>query len=94
MARKKIKSRKLDNTTARQVTSSKRRRGPFKKAKGLGILCDAKVGVIVFSSTDKLSEYSSNSLSYACCVIFLTPMSTLFFLNLSRSSSFACYAFR
>ncbi|CAA6664355.1 unnamed protein product [Spirodela intermedia] len=62
MAREKIKIRKIDNTTARQVTFSKRRRGLFKKAKELAILCDAEVGVILLSSNGKLFEYSSNSM--------------------------------
>ncbi|CAA6664353.1 unnamed protein product [Spirodela intermedia] len=60
MARGKIKIRKIDNKTARQVTFSKRRRGLFKKAKELAILCDAEVGLIIFSSNGKLFEYSSN----------------------------------
>ncbi|CAA7400934.1 unnamed protein product [Spirodela intermedia] len=60
MSRGKIKIRKIDNTTARQVTFSKRRKGLFKKAEELAILCDAQVGVIVSSSTGKLYEHSSN----------------------------------
>lgn len=62
MAREKIKIRKIDNATARQVTFSKRRRGLFKKAEELAILCDAEVGLIVFSSTNKLFEYASSSM--------------------------------
>ncbi|CAA6664359.1 unnamed protein product [Spirodela intermedia] len=60
MVREKIKIRKIENTTTRQVTFSKRRRGLFKKAEELAILCDAEIGVIVFSSTGKLSEFFSN----------------------------------
>uniref|UniRef100_A0A1D1Z2W4 MADS-box protein SVP n=1 Tax=Anthurium amnicola TaxID=1678845 RepID=A0A1D1Z2W4_9ARAE len=62
MAREKIKIRKIDNITARQVTFSKRRRGLFKKAQELAILCDADVGLMVFSSTGKLFDYSSTSM--------------------------------
>ncbi|CAA7400941.1 unnamed protein product [Spirodela intermedia] len=62
MVREKIKIRKIENTTTRQVTFSKRRRGLFKKAEELAILCDAEIGVIVFSSTGKLSEFFSNSM--------------------------------
>ncbi|KAK6154174.1 hypothetical protein DH2020_013813 [Rehmannia glutinosa] len=43
MAREKIQIRKIDNATARQVTFSKRRRGLFKKAEELSVLCDADV---------------------------------------------------
>lgn len=60
MARKKIKIKKIDNITARQVTFSKRRRGIFKKAQELSVLCDAEVGLIVFSATEKLYEYASS----------------------------------
>nr|WQI83101.1 MADS-box transcription factor [Spirodela polyrhiza] len=62
MGREKTKIRKIDNTTTRQVTFSKRRRSLFKKAEELAILCDAEVGLIVFSSTGRLYEYSSNSM--------------------------------
>nr|AYK27569.1 agamous-like 24 [Morus alba var. alba] len=62
MGREKIKIKKIDNVTARQVTFSKRRRGLFKKAQELSVLCDAEVALIVFSSTGKLFEYSSSSM--------------------------------
>ncbi|KAK1423188.1 hypothetical protein QVD17_18483 [Tagetes erecta] len=62
MAREKIKIKKIDNATARQVTFSKRRRGLFKKAEELSVLCDADVAVIIFSSTGKLFHYSSSSM--------------------------------
>lgn len=60
MAREKIQIRKIDNATARQVTFSKRRRGLFKKAEELSVLCDADVALIIFSSTGKLFEYASS----------------------------------
>lgn len=59
MAREKIQIKKIENATARQVTFSKRRRGLFKKAEELSVLCDADVALIVFSSTGKLFEYSN-----------------------------------
>ncbi|KAK6150346.1 hypothetical protein DH2020_015278 [Rehmannia glutinosa] len=62
MAREKIQIKKIDNVTARQVTFSKRRRGLFKKAQELSVLCDADVGLIIFSSTGKLFEYASSSM--------------------------------
>ncbi|ESQ51116.1 hypothetical protein EUTSA_v10022995mg [Eutrema salsugineum] len=61
MGRGKIVIRRIDNSTSRQVTFSKRRSGLLKKAKELAILCDAEVGVIIFSSTGKLYDYASNS---------------------------------
>eukprot|EP00256_Glycine_max_P062202 XP_014631628.1 MADS-box protein SVP-like isoform X2 [Glycine max] len=63
MTRTRIKIKKIDNITARQVTFSKRRRGLFKKAEELSVLCDAEVGLIVFSSTGKLFDYSSSSMN-------------------------------
>ncbi|KAF8411370.1 hypothetical protein HHK36_003919 [Tetracentron sinense] len=62
MARTKIQIKKITNTTARQVTFSKRRRGLLKKAEELAILCDAEVALIIFSATGKLFEYSSSSM--------------------------------
>ncbi|CAH1413446.1 unnamed protein product [Lactuca virosa] len=62
MGRGKIAIRRIDNSTSRQVTFSKRRNGLLKKAKELAILCDAEVGVIIFSSTNKLYEFSSASM--------------------------------
>ncbi|RVW98944.1 MADS-box protein JOINTLESS [Vitis vinifera] len=61
MARQKIQIKKIDNTAARQVTFSKRRRGLFKKAQELSTLCDAEIALIVFSAAGKLFEYSSSS---------------------------------
>ncbi|XVF44848.1 hypothetical protein PTKIN_Ptkin02bG0156800 [Pterospermum kingtungense] len=61
MTRKKIQIKKIDNTAARQVTFSKRRRGLFKKAHELSTLCDAEIALVVFSATGKLFEYSSTS---------------------------------
>ncbi|XP_056693904.1 MADS-box transcription factor 27 isoform X3 [Spinacia oleracea] len=62
MGRGKIVIRRIDNSTSRQVTFSKRRNGLLKKAKELAILCDAEVGVMVFSSTGKLYDFSNSSL--------------------------------
>ncbi|XP_061973170.1 MADS-box transcription factor 23-like isoform X2 [Populus nigra] len=62
MGRGKIEIRRIDNSTSRQVTFSKRRGGLLKKAKELAILCDAEVGVMIFSSTGKLYDFSSTSM--------------------------------
>ncbi|XP_047322503.1 floral homeotic protein PMADS 1-like [Impatiens glandulifera] len=63
MARGKIQIKRIDNDTNRQVTYSKRRNGLFKKAGELTVLCDAKVSIIMLSSTGKLHEYISSSIS-------------------------------
>ncbi|KAJ0098967.1 hypothetical protein Patl1_20472 [Pistacia atlantica] len=62
MGRGKIEIKRIENLNSRQVTFSKRRNGLLKKAKELSVLCDAEVGVIIFSSTDKLYESSSSSM--------------------------------
>lgn len=62
MGRGKIVIRRIDNCTSRQVTFSKRRKGLIKKAKELAILCDAQVGLVIFSSTGKLYEYANTSM--------------------------------
>ncbi|XP_022876356.1 MADS-box transcription factor ANR1-like [Olea europaea var. sylvestris] len=62
MGRGKIVIRRIDNSTSRQVTFSKRRSGLLKKAKELSILCDAQVGLIIFSSSGKLYDFASTSM--------------------------------
>jgi len=60
MGRGKIVIQKIDDSTSRQVTFSKRRKGLIKKAKELAILCDAEVCLIIFSNTDKLYDFASS----------------------------------
>ncbi|XP_010446607.1 PREDICTED: agamous-like MADS-box protein AGL21 isoform X1 [Camelina sativa] len=62
MGRGKIVIQRIDDSTSRQVTFSKRRKGLIKKAKELAILCDAEVGLIIFSSTGKLYDFASSSM--------------------------------
>ncbi|XP_057984617.1 MADS-box transcription factor 47-like [Hevea brasiliensis] len=61
MGRGKIVIRRIDNSASRQVTFSKRRKGLIKKAKELAILCDAEIGLAIFSSSGKLYEFASSS---------------------------------
>ncbi|KAL3723998.1 hypothetical protein ACJRO7_036076 [Eucalyptus globulus] len=63
MVKGKIAIRKINCSKSRQVTFFKRRTGLLKKAKELSILCDAEIGVIIFSCTGKLYEYASTSMS-------------------------------
>ncbi|XWS33818.1 hypothetical protein CRYUN_Cryun22dG0115500 [Craigia yunnanensis] len=63
MGRGKIEIKRIENTTNRQVTYSKRRNGIFKKAQELTVLCDAKVSLIMFSSTGKFHEFISPNIS-------------------------------
>ncbi|KAJ0074596.1 hypothetical protein Patl1_37548 [Pistacia atlantica] len=61
MARGKIQIKRIENSTQRQVTFSKRRSGIFKKAHELTVLYDAKFSIVMLSSTSKLHEYISFS---------------------------------
>ena len=88
MAREKIQIKKIDNATARQVTFSKRRRGLFKKADELSILCDADVAVIIFSATGKFFEYSSSrSLSLSLSLSLNTQTHTAISVSCSSYRS-------
>ncbi|ERN09879.1 hypothetical protein AMTR_s00013p00114420 [Amborella trichopoda] len=59
MGRGKVELKRIEKPNTRQVTFTKRRNGLLKKAFELSLLCDADVALIVFSSTGRLSEYSS-----------------------------------
>ncbi|KAJ6800636.1 MADS-box transcription factor 50-like [Iris pallida] len=61
MVRGKTQLRRIENETSRQVTFSKRRSGLLKKAFELSVLCDAEVGLVVFSPRGRLSEFSSST---------------------------------
>jgi hypothetical protein len=62
MGRGKIAIRRIENQTTRQVTFSKRRAGLLKKTHELSVLCDAQIGLIIFSSTGKLCQYCTEGL--------------------------------
>nr|ABE11601.1 MADS-box transcription factor AP3 [Trochodendron aralioides] len=61
MGRGKIEIKRIENSTNKQVTYSKRRKGIFKKASELTVLCDAKVSLIMISNTGKMHEFISPS---------------------------------
>ncbi|XP_019701893.1 MADS-box transcription factor 2 isoform X1 [Elaeis guineensis] len=61
MGRGKIEIKRIENSTNRQVTFSKRRNGIIKKAREISVLCDAQVSLVIFSSSGKMSEYCSPS---------------------------------
>lgn len=65
MGRGKIEIKRIENTTTRQVTFSKRRTGLLKKTNELSVFCDAQIGLIIFSSTGKLFQYCSQPYRYA-----------------------------
>ncbi|CAO2834243.1 unnamed protein product [Amaranthus hypochondriacus] len=61
MGRGKIEIKRIENTTNRQVTCSKRTNGIIKKAKEISVLCDAKVSVVIFSNNGRMHKYHTTS---------------------------------
>ncbi|KAL0656735.1 hypothetical protein Bca4012_077319 [Brassica carinata] len=61
MGRVKLEIKRIENTTNRQVTFSKRRNGLIKKAYELSILCDIDIALIMFSPSDRLSLFSGKT---------------------------------
>ncbi|XP_027773500.1 agamous-like MADS-box protein AGL8 homolog isoform X3 [Solanum pennellii] len=64
MGRGRVQLKRIENKINRQVTFSKRRSGLLKKAHEISVLCDAEVGLIVFSTKGKLFEYANDSWHY------------------------------
>ncbi|CAN8318697.1 unnamed protein product [Cochlearia groenlandica] len=62
MVRGKTQMKRIENSTSRQVTFSKRRNGLLKKAFELSVLCDAQVSLIIFSPKSKLYEFASSNM--------------------------------
>ncbi|XP_047324422.1 agamous-like MADS-box protein AGL12 [Impatiens glandulifera] len=60
MARGKVQMKRIENPVHRQVTFCKRRTGLLKKAKELSILCDAEIGILIYSAHGKLYELATN----------------------------------
>ncbi|BAT06046.1 Os08g0494100 [Oryza sativa Japonica Group] len=58
MGRVKLPIKRIENTTNRQVTFSKRRNGLIKKAYELSVLCDIDVALLMFSPSGRLSHFS------------------------------------
>ncbi|XP_021861962.1 agamous-like MADS-box protein AGL29 [Spinacia oleracea] len=53
MGRRKVEMKKIEKSSSRLVTFSKRRSGVFKKANEISTLCGAEVAIIVFSPAGK-----------------------------------------
>ncbi|XP_051117204.1 truncated transcription factor CAULIFLOWER A-like isoform X2 [Andrographis paniculata] len=61
MRQGKVQLKRIENKISRQVTFSKRRSGLLKKAHEISVMCDAEVGLIVFSTKGKLFHYATDS---------------------------------
>lgn len=73
MGRVKLPIKKIENTTSRQVTFSKRRNGLIKKAYELSVLCDVDVALIMFSPSGRPTLFSGNRRSAFLLVIIADP---------------------
>ncbi|RWW45743.1 hypothetical protein BHE74_00048386 [Ensete ventricosum] len=51
--------KRIENPVHRQVTFCKRRTSLLKKANELSVLCDAEIGIIIFSTHGKLYELAT-----------------------------------
>ncbi|KAH6795798.1 hypothetical protein C2S51_036784 [Perilla frutescens var. frutescens] len=61
LGRRKIEIKKIHKKTKLQVTFSKRRRGLFRKASELAILCGAQLAIVVQSPADKIFTFAHPS---------------------------------
>nr|WHS04460.1 FL1 [Chrysanthemum x morifolium] len=61
MGRGRVTLKRIENKINRQVTFSKRRTGLLKKAHEISVLCDADVGLVVFSAKGKLCEFATDA---------------------------------
>ncbi|URE17917.1 MADS-box transcription factor [Musa troglodytarum] len=66
MARGKVQLKRIENPVHRQVTFCKRRTSLLKKANELSVLCDAEIGIIIFSTHGKLYELATKGYKTAC----------------------------
>ncbi|KAL0866874.1 hypothetical protein Bca101_045992 [Brassica carinata] len=62
MVRGRVEVKRIESKVNRQVTFSKRKGGLLKKAYELSVLCDVEVALIIFSSSGKLYEFSSDAM--------------------------------
>ncbi|GMH21598.1 hypothetical protein Nepgr_023440 [Nepenthes gracilis] len=60
MGRGKIEIKRIENSSNRQVTYSKRRNGIIKKAKDISVLCDAKPSQNLSNQLDRIKKENEN----------------------------------
>ena len=78
MARGKVQLKRIENPVHRQVTFCKRRAGLLKKAKELSVLCDAEIGLLIFSAHGKLYELATNGYTNNSLSLIVSPHVTIF----------------
>ncbi|KAF3780344.1 MADS-box protein [Nymphaea thermarum] len=69
--------KRIENATDRQVTFSERRDGLLKTAHELAVLCDAQIGLIIFSSSGQMFEYCSPPSSTILYIRLFSQLSSI-----------------
>ncbi|KAJ9566379.1 hypothetical protein OSB04_002345 [Centaurea solstitialis] len=62
MGRGKIEMKRIEDDITRHVSFRNRKKGLFKKAYELSVLCDAEIALIIFGDSGSVSEYASNNI--------------------------------
>lgn len=85
MGRVKLKIKRLESTSNRQVTYSKRRNGILKKARELSILCDIDIVLLMFSPTGRSTLFHGQRryFKFVQFKINMHDFSNMFFLERS-----------
>lgn len=78
MGRVKLKIKRLENLSSRQVTYSKRKAGILKKAKELSILCDIDLVLLMFAPNGKPTICVGER---RCETFFFYPRQSFVYLN-------------
>jgi len=61
MGRKKLKLKRIESLKERSSKFSKRKKGLFKKAEEVALLCDSDIMLIVVSPTEKPTVFNTRS---------------------------------
>ncbi|ESQ50194.1 hypothetical protein EUTSA_v10002204mg, partial [Eutrema salsugineum] len=75
MGRKKIELKRIECQKERSSKYSKRKKGLFKKAEEMAVLCDVDIGLLVFSPTSKPTLFHSRSRPLSSILDKLSAMS-------------------
>ena len=92
MRKGKVVIKKLDDKVKRQVTFAKRKKSLMKKARELSVLCDVPIVLIIFSQTDKLYSFCSQSTRLTCVYspIYIQNHTCVFLLYICVIESCVC----
>ena len=88
MVRRKTVIERIEDTTSRQVTFSKRKGGLFKKARELGVLCVAQVGILSSPTPAASTSTPTPPPGTVCCIYaFFLPVAWISSIDLVLARS-------